>query len=385
MRFFHLSDLHIGKQLHHYNLKDDQIYILSQVVTLAETMHPDAIIIAGDVYDKSVPSAEAVTIFDDFLTRLSEIKPEIPVLIVSGNHDNAKRLEYASGILRKHHIYLSGSAPQKQEEYMEKVTIQDIHGEVDVYLLPFFKPSYVRGVFEGEVEDNYNDVMKKLIMREEIDFVNRRNVLVSHQFYTGKIFPETCDSESVCVGGIDNIDISSVEDFDYVALGHLHGKQSVGRDWIRYCGTLLKYSVSEAGQEKTLSLVTIRKKGEPVEVTELTLKPLRDVKTKRGALEEIITNAVSKEREDYISVTLTDEVEPYHPKEQLQEVYDNILEIRIDNTRTKKKLLECEEEEQEVKSPMEAFCEFYTEMQGHKMQEEEIRIMRKIFDQIEEE
>lgn len=416
MRFFHLSDLHIGKQLHHYNLKEEQVHILNQVVALAEEMRPDAIMIAGDIYDKSVPSAEAVTIFDDFLTKLSQIEPAIPVLIISGNHDNAKRLQYASGILKSHHIYLAGSAPQTEEEYLSKLTFQDEYGDVDVYMLPFFKPSYVRGVFqkqevrnledaeegsgldnacsvsgtddegnEDKWSDDYTHTLKRLLERENIDFANRRNILISHQFYGGKVLPETCDSESICVGGLDNIDSTAVEDFDYVALGHLHGKQSVGKPYIRYCGTLLKYSVSESEHKKTLSYVTLKEKGSEPEITELPLSPLRDVRRKRGTLKELLDEAKNEERDDYVSITLTDEVEPYHPKEQLSEVYDHILEIRIDNTRTRRKLSEFEDEKIEMKSPMEAFEDFYSQMQGRKMDEEETKIMKKIFHQIEEE
>lgn len=385
VKLFHLSDLHIGKQLHHYNLKEDQIAILKEVVNLARDLHPDAIMIAGDIYDKSIPSAEAVTIFDDFLTQLSEIRPIIPILIISGNHDSAQRLQYASGILKKHHIYLAGNVPRTPEEHMEKVVLYDEFGEVDVYMMPYFKTSYVKGVFDDELPDSYTDVLTRLIEREEIDFENRRNIFMSHQFYTGKNEPETCDSESVCVGGIENINASCVEQFDYVALGHLHGKQWIGKEHIRYCGTLLKYSVSEAKQKKCLTMVSLGEKGKRPEITEIFLHPLRDVKQKKGELKNLLLSAREEEKDDYISVTLTDETEPYHPKEQLQEVYSNILEIKIDNTRTKKKLLEFYDENITEKHPLEAFCDFYLEMQGKSMNEEEMRMIRKVFEEIEEE
>ncbi|MGN1165670.1 MAG: exonuclease SbcCD subunit D [Lachnospiraceae bacterium] len=385
MKFFHLSDLHIGKQLHHYNLKEDQIVILKEIVELARDFHPDAIMISGDIYDKSVPSAEAVTIFDDFLTQLSEIRPQIPVLIISGNHDSAQRLQYASGILKKHHIYLAGNAPHTSDEHIEKVVLHDEYGEIDVYMLPYFKPSYVRGVFDDDLPDSYTDVMIKLIEREEIDFENRRNILMSHQFYTGKKEPETCDSETVCVGGIDNINASCVEQFDYVALGHLHGKQWIGKEHIRYCGTLLKYSVSEVNQKKCLTMVSLREKGQKPEITEILLHPLRDVRQKKGKLEDILSNAQNEEKEDYISVILTDETEPYHPKEQLQEIYSRILEIKIDNTRTRNKLSECDEVKIETKNPLEVFCDFYHDMQGKNMSEEEMQMVSKVFEEVEEE
>lgn len=373
MRFFHLSDLHIGKQLHRYNLREDQEAILKEVVAYAKDLRPDAIIIAGDIYDKSVPSAEAVAVFDEFLTSLSEIAPAIALLIISGNHDSAQRLDYASGILKSHQIYLAGTAPRIEEEHIRKVTLNDEYGEVDFYLLPFLKPSYVRNVFPGEPPQTYGDAVAKLIRREEIDYHGRRNVLVSHQFYTGNELPETCDSETFSVGGIDNVDIGAVKDFDYVALGHLHGVQSVGMPHIRYCGTLLKYSVSESGQEKALTLVTLSQKGAPPKVERLALHPLRDVKKKRGNLAEILEAANEEERDDYVSITLTDEVDPYKPKEQLEEVFDRILEVKADNTRTRNKLREMDEE-LVLKDPLETFCDFYQEMQADSLRRKKWRL-----------
>lgn len=384
MKFFHLSDLHIGKQLHHYNLREDQIAILDEVVDMAKEVHPDAILISGDIYDKSVPSAEAVSIFDEFLTKIAKIVPLIPVLIISGNHDNAQRLEYAAEILKKHQIYLAGHAPRTEDEHIEKVTFTDEYGEIDIYMLPFLKPSYVKNTFGDDIVETYSDAVAKLIEREEIDFENRRNVLMSHQFYTGSFAPETCDSEVISVGGIDNVDISAVKRFDYVALGHLHGRQQVGEPHIRYCGTLLKYSVSEAEHKKCLTIVTLEEKGKEAEISEILLHPIRDVKKKRGEFVKILSEAKEQDKDDYISITLTDEIEPYHPKEQLQEVYSHILEIRIDNTRTRNKLVEFDEEITS-KNPLEAFCDFYREMQGQDMKEEEIAFMTKILEEIEEE
>lgn len=381
MRFFHLSDLHIGKQLHHYNLKEDQTAVLDEITAYAKELHPDAVIIAGDIYDKSVPSAEAVTIFDEFLTGLSEIVPAIPVLIISGNHDSAERLQYAAGILKRQHIFVAGSAPRTEEEYIEKITFSDDYGEVDVYLLPFLKPSYVKNVFGGEAPDTYSDAVRMLIGREEIDDT-KRNVLVSHQFYTGSTKPETCDSEMISVGGIDNVDIGPLEQFDYVALGHLHGKQQVGKPYIRYCGTPLKYSVSEAGHKKALTLVTLREKGTQAEIEELELHPIRDVKRKTGKLEELIAETKEEDGKDYVSITLTDETDPYRPKDRLEEVYSHILEVRLDNSRTRNKLLQFEEEISE-KNPFEAFGEFYEEIQGRHLEEEELAFLKKIFEQAE--
>lgn len=381
MKFFHLSDLHIGKQLHRYNLKEDQQVILKEVITYAKELRPDAIVIAGDIYDKSVPSAEAVNVFDEFLTDLSEITPEIPILIISGNHDSPDRLKYASEILKRHHIYLAGNVPERPEEHIEKVTLHDAYGEVDFYLLPFMKPAYVRNIFVDGTPETYSDAVKEIIKREKIDYKDKRNVLVSHQFYVGEKAesPETCDSEVFSVGGIDNVDIGSVKEFDYVALGHLHGAQCIGKPEIRYCGTLLKYSVSESTQNKSLTVVTLKAKGEKPEIENYPLHPLRDVRKKKGTLDEIIKEAQETEKDDYISITLTDEIDPYKPKEQLERIFSHILEIRVDNQRTRTKLKEMDEE-LVMKDPFTSFAEFYKEMQGREMNGEEETIMKEIFD-----
>ena len=381
MKFFHLSDLHIGKQLHRYNLKEDQQVILKEVITYAKELRPDAIVIAGDIYDKSVPSAEAVNVFDEFLTALSEITPEIPILIISGNHDSPDRLKYASEILKRHHIYLAGNVPERPEEHIEKVTLHDAYGEVDFYLLPFMKPAYVKNIFADGTPETYSDAVKEIIKREKIDYKDKRNVLVSHQFYVGEKAesPETCDSEVFSVGGIDNVDIGSVKEFDYVALGHLHGAQCIGKPEIRYCGTLLKYSVSESTQNKSLTVVTLKAKGEKPEIENYPLHPLRDVRRKKGTLDEIIKESRETEKDDYISITLTDEIDPYKPKEQLERIFSHILEIRVDNQRTRTKLKEMDEE-LVMKDPFTSFAEFYKEMQGREMNGEEETIMKEIFD-----
>lgn len=381
MKFFHLSDLHIGKQLHRYNLKEDQQVILKEVITYAKELRPDAIVIAGDIYDKSVPSAEAVNVFDEFLTALSEITPEIPILIISGNHDSPDRLKYASEILKRHHIYLAGNVPERPEEHIEKVTLHDAYGEVDFYLLPFMKPAYVKNIFADGTPETSSDAVKEIIKREKIDYKDKRNVLVSHQFYVGEKAesPETCDSEVFSVGGIDNVDIGSVKEFDYVALGHLHGAQCIGKPEIRYCGTLLKYSVSESTQNKSLTVVTLKAKGEKPEIENYPLHPLRDVRKKKGTLDEIIKEFRETEKDDYISITLTDEIDPYKPKEQLERIFSHILEIRVDNQRTRTKLKEMDEE-LVMKDPFTSFAEFYKEMQGREMNGEEETIMKEIFD-----
>ena len=382
MKLFHLSDLHIGKQLHHYNLREDQEHILREVIDYAKELHPDAIMIAGDIYDKSVPSAEAVAVFDDFLTELSLIEPVIPILMIAGNHDSAQRLDYASRILGHHNIHIAGNPPETREQKIKKVTLTDEHGEIDFYLLPFLKPGYVRNVFD-EPAESYSDAVLKLIAREQIDW-KRRNVLISHQFYIGNgQTPKTCDSENISVGGIDQVDIDGVKQFDYVALGHLHGAQKVFMENIRYCGTLLKYSVSESGQEKSLHVISLGEKGEEISVEKLPLHPLRDVRKLRGKLTDLIEEALPENRDDYVSITLTDEVDPYKPKEQLEKVYSHILEIRVDNTRTRQRLEDFQEEITLV-GPLEIFGDFYKEIQGKELSSEEQALILDILEEIGE-
>jgi exonuclease SbcD len=351
MKFIHLSDLHIGKHLYHYNMKEDQEHILEEVIGYTEKLRPDAVVIAGDIYDKSVPSAEAVAVFDDFLTRLSSVSPQ------------------------------AGKAPETEKEHLKKVVLKDEYGPVNFYLLPFLKPGYVRLLCENETPGSYTEALDAVLRREDIDF-SERNVLVSHQFYTGNgETPETCDSELFSVGGIDNVDISAISRFDYAALGHLHKAQRVGAEHIRYCGTLLKYSVSEADLEKSLHLVTIGQKKEAVTIEKFPLHPLRDVQKVRGCLSGILSSADPKKRDDYVSVTLTDEIDPYRPKEQLEKVYSRILEVRTDNERTRKKL-EFKDEDIRMENPLETFSDFYEEMHGRKMSLEEAEMMTQIFDDV---
>lgn len=381
MRFFHLSDLHIGKQLHAYSLRENQQAVLAQIVERAEELHPDAILICGDIFDRAVPSGEAYTIFDEFLQALSAIIPNIPVLIIAGNHDNAQRLNYASSFLEKHHIYVSTTVPKK---HLKKIVLKDEFGEVDFYLLPFVKPGYVRHLFEEGAITSYESAIGEILKREQIDY-NRRNVLLSHQFYTNSgQAPELCESEQsvLTIGGLDNVDVSVVESFDYVALGHIHGAQIVKFPYIRYCGTPLKYSVSEEHHKKSITMVTMGEKGTEPVIDTIPLVPIQEVRRERGLLKEVIARADRENCHDFLSITLTDEKEPYHPKEQLEEVYDHILELRIDNERTRSLFREQGEMEFSM-HPLEVFRSFYQEMQGQPLTPEEEEILSGILERWE--
>lgn len=376
MKFFHLSDLHIGKQLHRYHMAAEQRDILKQIVELAEREQPDAVVIAGDIYDSPVPSAEAVSIFDDFLTALNGIEPQLAVLIIAGNHDSAKRLDFASSILAKHKVHIAGMPPVCEEEFIDRVTLTDAYGEVDFYLLPFVKPMYVRNLLPEEGL-TYDLAVRRLLEREKID-TSRRNVIVSHQFYTaGGKEPTVCDSEVRLVGGIENVDVSVLLPFDYAALGHIHKPQKIGREAYRYCGTPLAYSVSEAGNEKSITVVELAEKGSDPILRQLPLVPMRKVRRIVGTLEEVLAGATDENRHDYVSITLTDEVEAYQPKERLEAEFDHILEIRIDNARTRS-LLSFDDEDVENLDPYEAFCRFFAEMNGREMTEAEDELIRQV-------
>ena len=384
MKIFHLSDLHIGKHLHFYNLAQEQEQILEQIVQKAEEYRPDVIVIAGDIYDKSVPSGEAYRIFDDFLVKLSQIQPAIPVLIIAGNHDSAERLQYASSFLEQHHIYISTMPPATDEEHLRRITLKDAQGEVDFYLAPFMKPGYVRRLFPEGTELTYQSAFAGVLEREQIDW-NRRNVLVAHQFFTSNgTKPQLCDSETtgIVVGGLDAIDTSAISDFDYVALGHIHGPQTIGNGRIRYCGTPLKYSVSEEHHNKSITVVTLGEKGREPIIEMLPLICDRDVRKIKGTLAELLAAGNEQNRHDYISITLTDEKEPFRPKDTLEEVYDHILEIMVDNTRTRALLSEQEGDIEKLPSPMEAFREFYQLMQQQPLSADEEEIMGEILEKV---
>ncbi len=385
MKLFHISDLHIGKQLHYYNLRDNQVEILKQIAQKAKEYRPDVIIIAGDIYDKTVPSAEAYAIFDTFLIELSEITPSIPVLMIAGNHDSAERLNYASTFLEKYHIYISVLPPQREDEHLKKIVLRDEYGDVSFYLLPFTKPGYVRQLFEEGVVTSYDSAVKALIEREAID-TSRRNVLVSHQFYiSGDKLPETCESEQayISVGGVDSVDIAAIRHFDYVALGHLHGPQQIGDKHIRYSGTPLKYSVSEEKHAKSITMVTLGAKGEELIIEKLPLTARQDVRKEQGTLSEIINRATEDNRNDFISITLTDEADLYKPKDQLEEHYNFILEVRVENSRTKAQM-ENITGEASVLDPLEAFREFYQEMNNEPMNYVEEKLIAEIITAVKE-
>ena len=374
MKFIHLSDLHIGKRVNEYSMLEDQQYILMQIINIIDETKPDGVIIAGDVYDKPVPSAEAVALFDDFLYRLA--KRNLQVFVISGNHDSPERIAFASRLIEKSGIYMSPVYNGK----VTPITLSDEYGELDVYMLPFIKPAHVRRYFEEETINSYTDAMRVAIENMNIN-KSHRNILVTHQFVTGS---SRCESEELSVGGTDNVDSDVFEDFDYVALGHIHSPQNCGSDKIRYCGTPLKYSFSEANHKKSVTVVTFERKGD-MEITTIPLTPLRDLVEIKGTYDEIMSKSFyegTTYKEDYMHITLTDEEDIYDAIGKLRTVYKNLMKLDYDNKRTRGTARITETADVERKSPLELFSNFYEIQNSQPMSDEQNEFMLELIERI---
>ena len=377
MKFVHLSDLHIGKRVHEYSMIEDQRYILTKIINIIDEIKAQGVIIAGDIYDKPVPPAEAVQLFDDFLYRLS--KRNLQVFIISGNHDSAERIAFASRLIEQSGVHLS---PVYNGE-VTPVTLTDEHGEIDVYMLPFIKPQHVRKLFEEETISSYTDAIRVAVENMNID-TDKRNILITHQFVTGST---RCDSEDVSVGGTDNVDGSVFSDFDYVALGHIHSPQNCGSEKIRYCGTPLKYSFSEAKHQKSVTVVNFLEKGN-MEISTIPLVPLRDLKEIKGKYEEIMSRdfySGTTYQDDYMSIILTDEEEVYNALSNLRVVYKNLMKIEYDNKRTRQNNAVVEAVDVEKESPLKLFSDFYELQNNQALSDEQTEFMENLIEKIWEE
>lgn len=337
MKIFHLSDLHIGLKLFNRDLSEDQEEIFGQIAALASREKPDVILVAGDIYDKAIPSAEAVGLFDRFISLLTEAAPEAEIMMISGNHDSAARINVFRGILSRQHIHMIGLPPQRPEDHIEQITLQDEYGPVHFYLLPFVRPSMVRAVVAADDETqslSYDETLHRLIGREKINTAER-NILVSHQFYIpvgeDPSGIERMDSEIVTVGNIDAVRADVLAPFDYAALGHIHKPTCVGSDHYRYCGTPLACSVSESCQQKGVILIDMKEKGQ-MTATVLPLHPRRRVRVIRGALEEVLQQG----SDDYVSVVLTDkeDLDVIDMQDRLRSAFPGLLEIRRETVRS---------------------------------------------------
>jgi len=375
MKLFHLSDLHIGRRIGEISLYEDQKYIIDQILAYAETELPDGVLIAGDVYDKSIPSVDAVDLLDYFITEL--ISRRLPVFMVSGNHDSPQRLNFGSRILDKSGIHIAGVFDGKPV----KKTLADDFGEVDIYMLPYLKPALVRPHFSNEIV-TYEDALRTVIDSIGID-INRRNILVAHQFVTsGSSQPELSDSESISVGGLDNIDSSVFDRFDYVALGHIHKPQFINNEKIRYSGSPLKYSFSESLHDKSITVIELGKKHD-LQIRTLPLVPLRDMRKIKGPVAELVRVGLEDPagQNDFIHATVTDESEIYDALGRLRTVYPNILRIEFENERTVQTGSRTSASGSiEQKSPMELFEEFFGIQNDAELTDKQKRVMESVFD-----
>ena len=376
MRFLHLADLHIGKRVNGFSMIEDQKFVFEQVYNVIENEKIDGIIMAGDIYDKPVPSAEAVKLFDEMLTRLVSIN--LPIFVISGNHDSAERIGFGSDILSAAKVYMS----RVYNGNLQKIELEDDYGKINVYLLPFIKPATVKNIYkEAEIKD-YDDALEYVLSQEKID-KTKRNVIVSHQFVTGALRSE---SEEVSVGGLDNVSVENYEAFDYVALGHIHRAQQMGRESARYAGTLLKYSFSEEKHNKSMTIVDLKEKGN-IEIKEIPVKPLHDLKTIKGKFSKITSEEFYKElkKEDYYRAVLTDEDDILNAIGKLKSIYPNLMSMEYDNTRTRSYSVVDNVETGETKSPMDYFEEFFEKQNGRKMSEKQRNYLLEILGEAREE
>jgi exonuclease SbcD len=391
MRFIHLADLHLGKKLNEFSLIDDQRAILAEIVQIAEREKPDAVLIAGDIYDKSVPSIEAVQLLDGFLNQLHT--ENVAVFLISGNHDSVERMGFAASLLHNSNVYIS----QAYTGEVSPIELTDEHGLVRIWLLPYLKPASVRPYFPDSTIESYSDALRVAVETMDVD-TSLRNILVAHQFVTGAVPSE---SEELYVGGLENIEAALFDPFDYVALGHIHRPQRVMRETLRYAGTPLKYSLSEVGHTKSVTLVDLGEKcgdgdarttsSKPVTsdiaIKEIPLAPLRDVREIRGSYTELTAreNYATTNLDDYVHVTLTDEQEEPNALMKLRVIYPRLIRLDYDNARTQANPLFNATPSHDRRSPLELFGELYELQNGQPMSDSQEQYARDLLTIIAEE
>lgn len=373
MKLLHLSDLHLGKRVNEFSLLEDQAYILNQILKIAAEERPDAVLLAGDLYDRSVPPAEAVQLFDDFLCRLAGDGQE--VFLISGNHDSAERIAFGGRLMDRSGIHVS----PVYDGSMKPWTLEDGYGPLDVYLLPFVKPAQVRRFFPERRIETYTEALEAVLEGLPVHR-DRRNVLVTHQFVTGA---SRCESEEISVGGTDQVDASVFGLFDYVALGHLHGPQSMENGRIRYCGTPLKYSFSEVRQQKSATVVELGEKG-TLSLRAVPLFPLHDMREIKGSYLEVTEKSFYEGTDcaDYLHVTLTDEEDVPDAVGRLRVIYPNLMKLDYDNRRTRMEASVPEAENVEDRTPSELFQDFYEKQNGQPVSEEQLSFLQKLIESI---
>lgn len=376
MKFLHLADLHLGKRVNGFSMLEDQAHILRQILAILDDEQPDGVLIAGDVYDKSVPSVEAVELLDGFLTELRA--RGVPVLLISGNHDSPERLAFGGRVMDSCGIHIS----PVYDGALAPVTLQDAFGPVHVWLLPFVKPAHVRRWFPDADIESYTDAMAEAVAHMDIDTA-ARNVLVTHQFVTGGT---RSGSEELSVGGTDNVDSGVFAPFDYVALGHLHGAQHIGRETIRYAGSPLKYSFSEARQHKSVTVVTLGEKGD-VQVRTVALTPLRELREIRGSYDELTARSFYEHttyRSDYLHLILTDEQDVFDAMSRLRTIYPYLMTLDYDNARTRAAGGMSVPAGMERRTPLELFEALYQRQNHRPMSEVQRAYIVQLMEQIME-
>ena len=376
MKFLHLADLHLGKRVNGFSMLEDQAHILRQILAILDDEQPDGVLIAGDVYDKSVPSVEAVELLDDFLTELRA--RGVPVLLISGNHDSPERLAFGGRVMDSCGIHIS----PVYDGALAPVTLQDAFGPVHVWLLPFVKPAHMRRWFPDADIESYTDAVAEAVAHMDIDTA-ARNVLVTHQFVTGGA---RSGSEELSVGGTDNVDSGVFAPFDYVALGHLHGAQHIGRETIRYAGSPLKYSFSEARQHKSVTVVTLGEKGD-VQVRTVALTPLRELREIRGSYDELTARSFYEHttyRSDYLHLILTDEQDVFDAMSRLRTIYPYLMTLDYDNARTRAAGGMSVPAETERRTPLELFEALYQRQNHRPMSEVQRAYIAQLMEQIME-
>ncbi len=376
MRIVHLSDLHLGKRVNEFSMLEDQAYILSSILRIIDDVEPAAVIVAGDVYDKPVPPAEAVELFDDFLWQLARRK--VQVFVVSGNPDSPERIAFASRLIDRSGIHLS----PVYNGQVAPISLEDEYGPVFFYMLPFVKPTHVRRYFEEQEIGSYTDALRVAVDAMAMD-KTRRNVLVTHQFVTGATRSE---SEDVSVGGTDNVDASVFDGIDYVALGHIHGPQYVGEPRIRYSGTPLKYSFSEAGHVKSVTVATLGEKGN-LQVETIPLTPRHDLRELRGFYSDLVTRAnyEGTATDDYLHITLTDEEDIPDVINRLRVIYPNLMKLDYDNRRTRAGGQIGAAADVASKTPLDLVGELYEQQNGQPLNDEQTRFTLELIEKIWEE
>lgn len=374
MKLLHIADLHIGRRIGEFNLIEDQKYVLWEILRIIDENEIKGVLIAGDVYDKSMPSGEAVLLLDEFLTEI--VARKVPVFMANGNHDSAERLNFGSRIMMQKGLHIVSLI----ENEIRKETIQDGIGNLNIYILPYIKPALVRPFFENAIE-TYEEAMRSVIGSTKINS-DERNVLIAHQFITSAgQQPIISDSESLSVGGLDNIDASVFDGFDYVALGHLHGPQRIGRDTVRYAGSPLKYSFSESRQNKSVTIIEFATKSD-ITITLVPLPTLRDMREIKGPLKALLEAGLKDKSQDYMHATITDEEEIYDAVGQLRQVYPNLMSLDFENSKTVCNLDSKTAASGDVsrKTPMELFDEFYQNQNNKEPSSEQTKIMQEILE-----